>query len=231
MKRKYIKFFHTNKNIREDFSPSKKHLPEWYKKVPPYQDKNSNLPILTTVKKCIPFLEGMSLGYMVVTSQDILITQHTETKEYDIQWSMKLDNLVYIKHRDFPINIPVQVGFRDTHFVWSIPFTFLLPKGYSALITHPINRTDLPFYTTSGVVDTDNLPMTRGDIPFLLKEDFSGVIPAGTPVIQIIPFKREPWGRAFSEKLEEMQNSTSFKIARVFTGFYKKSVWKQKDFE
>jgi hypothetical protein len=32
-----------------------------------------------------------------------------------------------------------------------------------------------------------------GNIPFFIKEGFSGVIPKGTPIAQVIPFKRESW--------------------------------------
>jgi hypothetical protein len=29
--------------------------------------------------------------------------------------------------------------------------------------------------------------------PFMMKNNFSGVVPAGTPVVQIVPFKRDDW--------------------------------------
>ena len=231
MKKKYVKYFHLYKEITEDFVLSKKQIPDWYKKIPPYQDSIKNEPTAKTVKKCIPFLEAMTTGYMVLTSQDVNVKNDPLTNEYDITWVLKSENLVYIKARDFPINIPIPEGFRDTHFVWHVPFTFLLPRGYSALITHPLNRTDLPFYTTSGIVDTDDYPLTRGDYPFLLKKGFTGIIPAGTPVMQIIPFKRESWEKVFSSDLEKLQDKTSFQTSKVFTGFYKKNIWKQKDFE
>jgi hypothetical protein len=57
----------------------------------------------------------------------------------------------------------------------------------------------LPFFTLSGVTDTD----TWGGsdvLNFALKKDFEGVIPAGTPIVQIIPFRRETWDFEIEEE-------------------------------
>jgi hypothetical protein len=75
------------------------------------------------------------------------------------------------------------------------------PKGYGALLTHPINRYDLPFSTTSGYVDFDEYPLP-GNVSFHVKDNFEGVIPAGTPLMSIIPIKREAW-IGFENRSEE----------------------------
>jgi hypothetical protein len=32
-----------------------------------------------------------------------------------------------------------------------------------------------------------------GNIPFFIKEGFTGIIPKGTPIAQIIPYERQEW--------------------------------------
>jgi hypothetical protein len=65
-----------------------------------------------------------------------------------------------------------------------------------------------------GVVDTDNL-LTEINPPFRMKNGWTGVIPAGTPIAQIIPFKRENWKYSIEnlgedEFLKRQSNLRSF---------------------
>jgi hypothetical protein len=43
-----------------------------------------------------------------------------------------------------------------------------------------------------GIVDTDGYNAAV-QFPFIIDEGFEGIIPAGTPIVQVIPFKREDW--------------------------------------
>ena len=83
-------------------------------------------------------------------------------------------------------------GYHMKHFAWWADWAVELPDGYSALYTHPLNRFELPFLTTSGVVDNDKVHLP-GTMPFFLLKGVRGILPAGTPYAQIIPFKREHW--------------------------------------
>jgi len=60
------------------------------------------------------------------------------------------------------------------------------------LFIHPVNRTELPFHSLTGLVDTDKHPIII-NFPFFIKAGFVGTIPAGTPLIQAIPIKRDGW--------------------------------------
>jgi hypothetical protein len=103
------------------------------------------------------------------------------------------------------------------------------PKGYSTFFVHPVNRLDLPFHSFSGLVDTDKFPV-EVNFPFLIKKDFVGIIPAGTPIAQAIPVKRESW-------TSEIDPSSSYELpAFVHTmhnppfNFYKKHFWTRKKY-
>jgi hypothetical protein len=107
-----------------------------------------------------------------------------------------------------------------------------LPKGYSALYVSPLNRHDLPFYTLSGIVDSDSHIQSEKDsnIPFLLKNNFSGIIKKGTPLYQIIPIKRDSWDSKFNEFNKEENIVETQKLRQHFWGAYKKIHWKKKEY-
>jgi hypothetical protein len=58
-------------------------------------------------------------------------------------------------------------GYYKDHFAWMPDWGMKLPEGYSALFMTPMNRFDLPFMNTTGVVDSDKVELL-GSFPFLL---------------------------------------------------------------
>jgi hypothetical protein len=73
-----------------------------------------------------------------------------------------------------------------------------LPPGYSLLVTHPINRVDLPFVTLTGLIDADRYCDNFINFPARWRDaSFKGVLPKGTPVAQCVPVKREEWTPRF----------------------------------
>src|SRR5690606_739326 len=71
-------------------------------------------------------------------------------------------------------------------------WTIEAPPGYSLLFTHPFNRPDLPFVTLTGLVDCDRYVDQFIHFPAAWVDDgFSGVLPKGTPVAQVIPVPRD----------------------------------------
>jgi hypothetical protein len=115
------------------------------------------------------------------------------------------------------------------HFVWQTMVALNLPKGYSCIITHPLNRHDLPFISLSGIVDADSM-LNEGSIPFYIKEDFEGLIKTGTPILQVIPFKREGWKLEEKKGLLEKATVNGIRSLNYSYGWYKKYVWKKKEF-
>ena len=127
--------------------------------------------------------------------------------------------------------LPRPAGHHNTHYAWNNVVGFKVPKGYSVLVTHPLNRFDLPFTTLSGIADADT-PMGGGNIPFFMKNDFEGIIPKGTPIAQIIPFKRDDWKREDSNPdFAEESRVLNWKARAVLHGYYKKTAWHKKSFE
>ena len=97
----------------------------------------------------------------------------------------------------------------------------------------PMNRFDLPFLNTTGIVDSDKVHLL-GSFPFFIVEGWEGTIPAGTPYIQILPFKRENWKQKIeilnqSEIYGKMVDNSKF-YRQPDGGIYKNQIWSRREY-
>jgi len=177
-------------------------IPDWYKKIPVYLEDNEKS---LTVKRCMPFFDSLSLGYHMILAQDVYFV----VNENEILFKSELvpnssDMAIFKRDKNLTGDMVSPRGYAKIDFTWLTQVSLGLPEGYSALFTHPLNRFDLPFITLSGVVDGE-IELSNGNIPFYIEENFEGIIKKGTPIIQIIPFKRENFSL---ERKDGMYNSS-----------------------
>lgn len=188
-----LAFFDSN------FSQASKFIPEWYKKIKPFNDNKKNL---ATIKKCIPVLDSMSQGYIIYTTEDLFFDENQKT-------FTDFESLTPSHSEEQIEGYPVPDYFHKIIFKWENIINIKTPKGYSCLFIHPLHRLDLPFYTLPGLVDTDMHPLNI-NFPFFMKKGFTGVIPAKTPLIQIIPIKRDSWSIKNGKKNKNTNNVEEF---------------------
>jgi hypothetical protein len=224
---KKLSYYFSNSELRNSIVPAKRHIPDWYKKVEVAKFPNARSPLVKTVKNCMPFLDALTTGYIIETTQDLRVT--IENGQSVFQWNVKSDDVLYIAKRDTHY-VPTPTGYYEDAYVWSLPNVIKSPKSYSLLLTHPLNRTDLPFFSLSGIMDADS-GVGSGNYPFFLKEGFEGIIPTGTPIVQVIPFKRENWEGEHSESLNKVIQKQTFLTNRVFKDWYKNSLWRKKNYD
>lgn len=226
---KLIKFFSDKKNL--DLGkpvPVKRLIPEWYR------NSESTFSIngaeSAGLKKCMPFMDALVSGYFLVTPFDIYVSKN-ESGELDIRWNGPDSLAGFISQRPDELGalMPRPAGHLKNHMVWSGFWNVKSPKGYSVLFTHPLNRFDLPFTTSSAIVDSDEF-WAYGNMPFYLKEDFTGVIPQGTPIVQLIPFKRDKWKMIGDDKSQKNEDNELGVIVRKPESSYKKIMWHRKDY-
>lgn len=218
--------------------PAREYIPEWYKAIPAFQNgKPSFNPEVgitdRTIKMCMPFADSLSMGYIQETWQEINFSFS------DLEDGKKAFNYYYPTKPDIAgirnqgaHHFPIPQEYYQFELTWHPVWIPEVPKGYSVLITHPLNRPDLPFLTLNGVIDCDTYTQSEegSNLPFLLKKDFTGIIPAGTPMYQVIPFKREDWSRETNEYNPELQAHSVQKLRQVFWGGYKKAHWQKKTY-
>ena len=194
--------------------PATKEIPQWFRKMSPvrrlFNKHNTEEKMEFTIKKCIPVLDAFTTGYYLVT-------------KYDSYWSVDEDGLheckcdaKLLEGGSKPITMHPYEQIRDIElgglyneyaYKFASPYVIKTPPGYSCILTHPFNQVS-PFLTLTGVVDTDSHPLAV-QFPFLMLKNFEGTIKAGTPIVQIIPFKRDEWKHTVSKasKLDEQESS------------------------
>lgn len=210
--------------------PAKNFVPDWYKNAEiPIKNKiefsEENVIKNRGIKSCMPFFDAISSGYIQKTWTDIFIS--VENGELFIRSSCGPEIL---GTREY-VNVEIDEMFYSIEFVWKTAFVPKIPNGYSMLFTHPLNRLDLPFFTTSGVIDSDKFyHVPNGNVPFYIKSNFTGIIPAGTPMYQMIPIKRDSWSSNVEEySLEHEKNFR--KSSKYFMKFYKNNFWNKKNYK
>ena len=153
LNKKTIKFYAAAEDIyqiEQPPMPAKLAIPEWFKKIPSEDPamKWGDPRDAATVKKCMPFLDSLTAGYMVVTPQDIKIAKN-ETQGTMAYWGATPAGADVLFDLDQPLHrskgMPVPHGYNE--YVWRmIAYPRIeTPAGYSIMVTHPFNRYDLPF--------------------------------------------------------------------------------------
>ena len=115
---------------------------------------------------------------------------------------------------------------------WINPWAIKTPPGYSVLFISPMHRESI-FTILPGIVDTDQYSAPV-NFPFVLNEAdrFEGLIPAGTPMAQVIPFKRDSWQMELGtlEDLNEQARVTS-RLRTKFFDSYKTQYRQPKEYK
>lgn len=220
--------------------PAKHSLPEWYRVGETYyggeeghgcgkescRHNNSKSPGLKT---CMPVFDIMTSGYFLTTPFDIYVGRK-DNGDLEIKWNGPESWSNFIQERDkrSGSTIPRPAGHMPNHLVWTSRWGWKTPRGYSLIVTHPFNRYELPFTTMSGFADTDKI-FVNGNIPFFIKEDFYGLIPAGTPFAQLIPVKRNSWKFIVDNSKIDLIKKQSHKITSI-KKYYKKNLWVNKEY-
>jgi hypothetical protein len=202
-------------------------LPDWFKEMPQKAFSALLQEEQLTVKKCPPFIDAMTYGFLIPLVADLKVERGA------ISWDRDVPGGAFSNYSRSPID------FHDSNQVAGTPlhdddrfiikfnnfWTIETPPGYSLLFTHPLNRNDLPFTTITGLVDTDSYTDNLINIPARWHDtEFSGVLPKGTPVAQCIPVKREKWAARFeplSNEAAARLHDTAMSIANEF-GIYRR---------
>jgi hypothetical protein len=213
----------------EQPQPASKFIPDWYKNMESYigeeKKPSGNGGTKATIKRCMPVFDAITVGYIITSPADVYVSIK-DGQQY-FEWS----SLGLIQFH--PIEQAPEHPNRKPHAYpkWMNPWAIKTPKGYSTLFTQPMHRESV-FTILPGIVDTDtytapvNLPMVIND------PNFEGLIPQGTPIAQVIPFKRENWEMSIgSEEDLKEQNRVVQKLHIKFFDRYKSMFWNRKEYK
>lgn len=201
-----------------------------------------------TIKRCMPVFDAIIGGYIIYTYCDVYVSQkeieyrdanHENetgevkrfTEEERLEKGLKKTMPFYEWPSYGPISFhPVEqapnhpqrgnLGNSMSYPKWINPWSIKTPPGYSVLFTQPMHR-ESSFTILDGIVDTDQYDAPV-NFPFALNDwGFEGLIPAGTPMAQVIPFKRESWQMEIgkNEELDGQFKTTRLLRTRFFDSY------------
>jgi len=232
--------------------PTQKEIPEWYKKADrfvktlngdynkatrevcpfPKNGTTDDYGKIPNWKACPAIMDGFLTGYIFKTPCDL--------KFFKNSFGVINVEILDQKYKNFCTQRPPMTefehpkGFYKDHFAWSLDWGLELPEGYSALFMTPMNRFDLPFINTTGIVDCDKVHLL-GSFPFFIADGWEGIIPAGTAYLQVLPFKRENWDHQIdildqSEIYNKMVDNVNF-YRQPDGGVYKNKIWSKREYK
>ncbi len=208
--------------------PAKNFIPTWYKETISYIG-NKKIPDgngqgTATIKKCIPVFDAITSGYIITLPADVYVS--IKNGEQYFEWSnfglIEFHPVIQASKHPESKSLPYPK--------WMNPWAIKTPKGYSVLFVQPFHRESV-FTILPGIVDTDSYTIPV-NFPFVINDsNFEGIIPMGTPIAQVIPFKRDSWKIEFGSEIErnEQVNVTT-KIRTKFFDKYKSMFWNKKEY-
>ena len=203
--------------------PASKLMPRYFM---PIKAQSSEVASSSTVKRCVPFVEAMTAGYIIPLWADIQVV--AKGGELSV---------------NFPPNFP-QAKSLESHSYEQIPghpladspygrflMKFINPwvvetsPGWSCLFTSPMNHLERRLKIIDGIVDTDryynniNFPFiwTGGDGSFFLQR--------GTPLVQVVPFQRGESTMSVDNIDMQRRKSITDKLGTSLRNAYRNDFW------
>jgi len=218
--------FSTQLDIEKEYypKPASKFIPEWYKNTESYingkREPGGQGGTSATVKKCMPVFDALTAGYIIPSPADIFVSEKDGQPYYE--WS-NFGLIRFHPVEQAPLH-PAQNS--NSYPKWINPWAIKTPPGYSLLFTQPFHRESV-FTILPGIVDTDSYS-SQVNFPFTLNDPkFEGVIPAGTPLAQVIPIKREVWQMQYGDAGQDRVNNRMH--TKIFDR-YKTLFWNKKEY-
>lgn len=168
--------------------PAKHDMPDWFRKLPPVApDLLSVTNNGLTVKRCLPFLDAMTTGWIIPLAATIRMEVTDGGATANCGWDF--DRQLVSNHTMGQVEGHPRLPRPPTKFhnFWTIA----TPPGWSCLFVPPLNRPHDLFEAASGIVDTDTYQGLIHFPFFPTAPEGLHVLPKGTPIVQVIPFRRD----------------------------------------
>lgn len=218
-----IQFVCADPAVKDHFSvkPANKSVPQWYKDLPVREQYDrSQIP---TIKECMPAQDMLMAGYIIFNTYEFVLFPKFSKGIED--YELMTHNPSHVSshlYEQCPVKINDQ---RKNYFKIANPWIIKTPPGYSCLIMQPFYHFENRFQLMPAIVDTDKHDMAV-DLPGYINSQNPITIESGTPIAQIIPFKRDDWEMEIS--VESRQTS---RLTFMFQSAYRKIFHNRKIFK
>lgn len=202
--------------------PANQALPRWYRDTEPHYRKQTQFQVYppelrlrqnATVKSCPGIRDYLSGGYVLPLWADFAIT----FDEAGYRWEAPHPDFTIDKHDpDQYANMP-KPGF-PVALKFMSPWFCRTPPGYSVRFLPLLYHFEQLWWAMPGVIHTDVLHATHVNTIFHVPKG-QIVLPQGTPLVHIVPFRRERYDLELhvaskEDQVEEEQMGR--KLARFF---------------
>lgn len=202
--------------------PARTYLPDWFRKLPAVDEAHvSPTDTGLTVKRCMPFLDAMTTGWIIPLAATVRMEISDGGREVVAGWDF--DRTLVSNHGTHQVagHPSAPRPPRKFHNFWTI----VTPPGWSCLFVDPLNRPNAVFEVVAGVVDTDTYRAPIHFPFFATGADGLHVIEKGSPLIQVIPFRRDSAelpADIRAERDEEKADRTAIRRkTQAATGWYR----------
>jgi hypothetical protein len=216
--------------------PASASVPDWYKSLESYisgvKKPTGQGQTSATIKRCMPVFDAITGGYILYTYADVYISQKADDNGTNHPWYEwpSFEPIQFHPIEQAPTH-PQNSGHLMSYPKWINPWAITTPSGYSVLFVQPFHRESV-FTILPGIVDTDTYTAPV-NFPFVLNDvTYEGLIPAGTPMAQVIPFKRDSWKMVIgAEQQLEQQNKVTRLLRTKFFDSYKTAFRQPKEYK
>jgi hypothetical protein len=178
-----------------------------------------------TIKACPPVLDYLCTGYIIPLHSDMFA--HEESDDFcSLQCNLDIPIVDYHSKEQVKTS-----HFEDrTSYKLINPWTIETPKGYSCLFMKPFYSDTGSIEVLPAVVDTD--VYHNINFPFYINKEIKegDIWTRGTPIVQVIPFKREEWKMESSTVNNLKKHKENLFMRSVFGGGYKNFLKNKKVF-
>jgi hypothetical protein len=167
--------------------PAKEAMPAWFKRLPAIDDAHlSATSSGLTVKRCMPFIDALTTGWILPLGAAVRLEIVDSGRTVNSGWDF--DRVMVSNHASHQVaGHPSQPRPPcKFHNYWTIR----TPPGWSCLFVPPLNRPNPVFEVVAGIVDTDTYASLIHFPFFATGKDGIHALEKGTPIVQVIPFKR-----------------------------------------
>jgi len=201
--------------------PANKFLPEWWKNTPLIEAVvNTDNLIAGNVKNCPSFPDYFSKGIIIPMWTDTYLKYDKITDTFSWRTSSKDFSWNGHSNEQFLNQVPFKFFNQTGKFIFKTecPWNIITPPGYSVyqlpLFYHYTNE----FTVFPGVIDTDTHHVINQQVLFTADKD-EIFIKRGTPLVQYVPFKREPLKTEIRYQTEEDKKKFNNYKMSFFTQF------------
>lgn len=227
-----IKFVTYDKSAQLNYHPVpvSKFVPKWYRDIPPsiyHEDEEMQQENVPTIKKCVPVLDYLTCGYVILNSYETEI-RYSEDRTGILRPSTVCPADDYTSAHPFGQASVLMNGVKNHYFKISNSWKVITPPGYSCHFYQPFYNLNEDYKLFPSIVDTDKHDDAVNFVGVGLKKHF--IIKPGDPLMVVYPFKRENW--KMSQSYEDFRNENKYKywVKKIWHGTYSKFFHSKKKF-